>query len=48
VRVAPQPSVGLDDASARFRHLGGSGRTLASNGKQASVIWAGVGGSRRA
>ncbi len=36
------------DADDRFDDLRHSRRTLASNGKQASVIWAGVGGGRRA
>jgi D-isomer specific 2-hydroxyacid dehydrogenase, NAD binding domain/D-isomer specific 2-hydroxyacid dehydrogenase, catalytic domain len=36
---ATHPSASLDDAGARFRHLGGLQRTLGTNGKQASVIW---------
>jgi hypothetical protein len=32
---ATHPSVSLDEAGARFRHLGGSGGTLASNGMHA-------------
>ena len=47
-RSATHPSVSLDEADARFRHLGALRRALGTNGKQASVIWAGVRGSRRA
>jgi hypothetical protein len=45
---ATHPNASLDDAGARFRHLGGLRRTLGINGKQASLIWAGVDGDRRA
>jgi hypothetical protein len=36
-RLATHPSASLDDAGARFRHLGGLQRTLGTSGKHASV-----------
>jgi hypothetical protein len=47
-RNATHPSVSLDEVDARFRRLGALRRALGTNGKQAPVILAGVGGSRRA
>jgi len=47
-RIATHPSVRAGKCGARFCHLGGSRRTPRINGKQTSVIWAGIRGSRRA
>ena len=46
--LATHPSVSMDEVDARFRHLGALRRALGINGKQASAIWAGIRGSRRA
>jgi hypothetical protein len=35
-RNATHPSASLDDAGARFRHLGGLQRTLGTNGSRSS------------
>ncbi len=39
--IATHPNASLDDAGARFRHLGGLRRTLGINGKQAYAVWPG-------